>query len=75
MLTHFSNLKELISQNRNKTQTKPYVINFIPKHKTTEVYNLRIIKRSSSSVLSFFAINDSILATQRLWIFYCNGFI
>ena len=43
----FSDLKELISRNRYETKTKAifFVITFIPKHETTEMYN-------------FFAMND-----------------
>ena len=52
----FSDLKELISRNRYKTKTKP--ITFIAKHQVTEVHNSGIIKRSSSLMSSFLAMND-----------------
>ena len=61
MLSPFSDLKELIFRKRYKTETKPiFRDRFYQKKKkkkkkrTTEVYNSRIMKRSSSQYHAFF---------------------
>ena len=44
---------------QNQKKTTFFMITFIQKHETIEVYNSRIIKRRSSFSMSiFFAIND-----------------